>query len=213
MSAKPRFITFTGIDAQTDLARCEALSVRYPIEWGVLFGGKLGKNRYPDDDVVARAVSADIQRAAHLCNAFAEEVNDGGGFDLAGHFDRIQVNRATGCYNLDALAAFAATIATEVIVQHRSSTFPEPISGLAFLQDQSGGRGQLPSYWAQPAHPEQMLGYAGGLSPDTVEDAVRHMPAKHFWIDMETGIRTDDWLDLDKCEAVCRAIFGDGFPS
>lgn len=25
-----------------------------------------------------------------------------------------------------------------------------------------------------------------------------------FWIDMETGVRTDDWLDLDKVEKVLK---------
>ncbi|GAA4256618.1 hypothetical protein HLK65_28415 [Azospirillum formosense] len=28
-----------------------------------------------------------------------------------------------------------------------------------------------------------------------------------YWIDMESGVRTDDWLDLDKVEAVCRAVY------
>lgn len=213
MHSKPRFITFTGIDAHTDLARCEALSARYPIEWGILFGGKLGKNRYPGNDVVERALSADIRRAAHLCNSYAEAVNSGGGFDLLEHFGRIQVNRAAGTYDMDMLATLAATNGTEVIVQHRASEFPAPIPGLAFLQDLSGGRGVLPSYWARPYEPGQLVGYAGGLTPENVADAVRHMPAREFWIDMETGVRTDDWLDLDKCEAVCRAVFGDEAPA
>ena len=34
---KPHFLTFTGIDADTDLDRVHDLSRRYPLEWGVLF--------------------------------------------------------------------------------------------------------------------------------------------------------------------------------
>jgi hypothetical protein len=29
-----------------------------------------------------------------------------------------------------------------------------------------------------------------------------------YWIDMESGVRTDGVFDLAKCEAVCRAVYG-----
>ena len=29
-----------------------------------------------------------------------------------------------------------------------------------------------------------------------------------FWIDIETGVRTDGLLDVDKCAAVCAAVYG-----
>jgi hypothetical protein len=29
-----------------------------------------------------------------------------------------------------------------------------------------------------------------------------------YWIDMESGVRTGGWLDVAKCEAVCRAVYG-----
>ena len=29
-----------------------------------------------------------------------------------------------------------------------------------------------------------------------------------FWIDIETGVRTDGLLDIDKCAAVCAAVYG-----
>lgn len=207
MPAMPRFITFTGIDARTDLARCEALAARYPIEWGILFGGKPGKSRYPQNDIIDNALAADIRCAAHLCNDFAEAANNGATFDLIRHFNRVQVNRDAGSYDLGALSTLATDTGTDVIVQHRAMYFKAPVPGLAFLQDQSGGRGVLPSYWAIPHERDQMVGYAGGLNPDNVADAVRHMPAREFWIDMETGVRTDDWLDLEKCAAVCQAVY------
>jgi hypothetical protein len=33
-------------------------------------------------------------------------------------------------------------------------------------------------------------------------------PGELFWIGMESGIRSNGRLDLNKCEAVCRAVFG-----
>jgi hypothetical protein len=31
-----------------------------------------------------------------------------------------------------------------------------------------------------------------------------------YWIDMESGVRTDDRFDLGKCRAVCDAVYGGG---
>ena len=50
-------------------------------------------------------------------------------------------------------------------------------------------------------------GYAGGLNPDTIGDALAAIAARvpdgqPYWIDMESGVRTDDRFDLDKCERV-----------
>jgi len=31
-----------------------------------------------------------------------------------------------------------------------------------------------------------------------------------YWLNMKSAVRTpDDWLDLNKCEAVCTELFGD----
>lgn len=205
---KPIWITFTGLDARTDMDRVEDLTKRYAIEWGILFGGRLGKNRYPPRSVVDEAIRRGLPLAMHLCKSFAADANEGTPpIDYAG-FSRIQVNRAAGQYDINALARLAKSTLLPVIAQHRTDSFPQSPPGVFWLQDSSGGRGQLPSYWAKPFRPEQIVGYAGGLNPENVVDAVRHMPAKTFWIDMETGVRTDDWLDLDKCEAVCRAVYG-----
>lgn len=207
---RPKFITFTGLDEKTDLYRCTELAVQYPIEWGVLFGGRLGKNRYPAFGVVETARLHGLVMSMHLCGPLAARANQGYEIPHIEYFDRIQVNRRAGEYDLDTLRSLASRIGRQIIVQHRASTFDRmPSKNIVPLQDTSGGRGKLPFYWAEPAHPDQFVGYAGGLNPDNVADAVRHMPAANFWIDMETGVRTDDWLDLDKCEAVCRAVYGD----
>lgn len=205
---KPRWITFTGLDAQTDMGRVEALTKRYPTEWGVLFGGRLGKNRYPPRDVADEAEKRGLPMSMHLCGAIAAEANSGYAPQDYRAFRRIQVNRAEGQYDMHTLSQLAAFIDRDIIVQHRARVFAETLSGIVPLQDTSGGKGKAASFWATPFRPDQLVGYAGGLNPDNVADAVARMPATNFWIDMETGVRTDDWLDLDKCEAVCKAIYG-----
>lgn len=84
------------------------------------------------------------------------------------------------------------------------------------LFDMSGGRGlwlspediQRHAAWARlwgQAHPGGIVGFAGGIAPDNVEWIVQEIQQAHdgpFWIDMESGVRTDDRLDLRKVERV-----------
>jgi phosphoribosylanthranilate isomerase len=64
-----------------------------------------------------------------------------------------------------------------------------------------GGRGVLPENW-QGVVPNHFTGYAGGLNPDNLEEALininKAVGDNEIWIDTETGVRTDDKLDLEK---------------
>ena len=206
--AKPRWITFTGLDARTDMERAADLAMRYPVEWGVLFGGRLGKNRYPDERTVQEIESWGCPMSAHLCGPLAAEANEGTPPVDYAAYQRIQVNRARGCYDYSALESLSRLSGRYVVAQHRTEQFPAERSGIQWLQDTSGGKGAPARFWATPENAQQLVGYAGGLHPENVATEVAKMPAEYFWIDMETGVRTDDWLDLDKCEAVCRAVYG-----
>ena len=60
------------------------------------------------------------------------------------------------------------------------------------------------------------IGYAGGINPDNVADKLRfllkNVSMGEFWIDMESGVRTEDWLDLDKVEKIlksCQKVLGE----
>ena len=79
------------------------------------------------------------------------------------------------------------------------------------FQDGSGGRGVTCSRWMAPETP--VFGYAGGIGPENVVETVRAISAvceNDFWIDMETGIRTGDRFDPDKCRKVCEALVESG---
>ena len=210
----PDFVTFTGIDARTDLDRVRALSRAYPIEWGILFSPKKQglAPRYPEQGLIHVAVSElqddpAIKLAAHLCGMHSAKIMSGmePGIDLSG-FNRTQINTVKP--DVDKIEAFAQRHSILAITQHRTLRFPDD-DRILWLYDCSGGRGDLPDKgW--PLHPEEdrIVGYAGGLNPENVariNDEIA--PTGRYWLDMESGIRTDDWLDLDKCEAVCRALF------
>ncbi|RYD73538.1 MAG: phosphoribosylanthranilate isomerase, partial [Verrucomicrobiaceae bacterium] len=74
--------------------------------------------------------------------------------------------------------------------------------------DPSGGRGVAPTRWPINQSP-RIVGYAGGITPENcraVLDQVGELSQQGFWLDMESGVRTDDWLDLDKCTSVLEQV-------
>ena len=46
------------------------------------------------------------------------------------------------------------------------------------------------------------IGYAGGINANNVAEKLTFLMENDqvgdFWIDMESGVRTDDWFDIDK---------------
>lgn len=200
----PKHVTFTGLDACTDLDRCSELSQLYPIEWGVLFGGRLGKNRYPAPHIRAQIERSDLRLAFHLCGQPARNAQKGKHLHVT-RYNRIQVNARE--YDYETLRGQSAILRKPIILQWREITFPAE-SSFSLLFDRSGGKGRRSTIFPDQPNEKVLVGYAGGISPENVTGTIKRISATKYWLDMETGVRTDDWLDLDKCEAVCRAIWG-----
>jgi hypothetical protein len=212
---KPKFITFTGLDDSTDLKRVVALSQRYPIEWGILLGRESGIPRFPSAGTIATLRCLPVRRALHLCGPRAKEAREGlASVKLACEgFSRIQVNGPD--YGLDEMEGVARALDRVVIVQWRGEEFPAHRMSLRYLFDRSAGQGIQPSLWPRLPHNVivslPLCGYAGGIGPENVISVVNQIAADGpYWLDMESGVRTGDAFDLDKCEAVCRALWGEG---
>ena len=202
-----RFVTMTGIDERTDLDRVQSLSRRFAVEWAVLMSPDLqGEHpRFPGQSVIDALRSLPVRKAVHLCGAHAKAVMAGGdpGVDLAG-FDRVQINHRRPVAEL--VAAFATAHGVQGIMQSRTLEFPDA-PGVQTLFDKSGGHGRLPVEW--PVHPGHLVGLAGGISPDTIDGVLDTLDMDgEVWLDMETGVRTDDWLDLDKVEEILAKVAG-----
>ncbi|MGY3482319.1 hypothetical protein ACVW1C_000202 [Bradyrhizobium sp. USDA 4011] len=211
---KPEFITFTGIDNWTELYDIHTLSLKYPVEFGILFSPKRQGNdhRYPDGDALSRFMWSNLRLSAHLCGAYSDAIMDGQPIECPpvdfGYFRRIQVNHA------DPKPARIIKFRNgwgkmRGIAQTRVDAFPTDTS-VDWLFDRSGGTGAAPTAW--PMHPggDRLVGYAGGISPDNITGVMtvlEQMPGR-YWIDMESGVRTDDRFDIAKCRAVCEAVFG-----
>lgn len=205
-------VTISGADDAVDPAQLRALSERFPfVEWGILLSfSRRGEARYPTEEWIERLPR--MRSALHLCGAPARLALSGStvGIDLPQRFrrvSRVQVNgyappspglvHVANCWTgfrfvlqvrrEEDLHAAAADVAQ---IHHRRG---------AILFDPSGGRGERPAAWPLP--PEGVpMGYAGGITPDNVVetlDAIGYIAAP-FWIDMESGVRTDDWFDLSK---------------
>jgi hypothetical protein len=223
----PKFITFTGLDERTNFHRLRLLSNEYPIEWGILFMGIHNGNRYTGVKVLDKILELRKQGIAissHLCGFYAysalvyNETPDAlkGMVGLNREFNRIQINRNGYAYN--SLARLKKFINRPVIVQTRKSKFPsmmaeiastEPtIPGIYHLQDASNGKGIETDEWPEQLPHMPFVGYAGGIGPNNIAATLDTIKAHNFWIDMETNIRTNDWLDLDKCEYVCQIVYG-----
>lgn len=75
------------------------------------------------------------------------------------------------------------------------------------LFDASGGFGKEIDN-VKPVYDFFYCGYAGGINPTNVIDILKKIDRANctkdvtYYIDMESGIRTNDWFDLDKCRDI-----------
>lgn len=219
----PIGVTITGADDNTNPREMRALSEEFPfLEWGLLCSAKrAGTSRYPSSTWIDQHTFRWPERArfsAHLCGQYARETIAGHAFmemelTLASKLcRRVQINGYEAGLP-GQLPRLAQKLGLEFILQCRHEADllqcardAETVRGSSVLFDPSGGRGIEPFCW--PATPAGCrLGFAGGIGPDNVLDVIRALgPRDLYWIDMETGVRTNDRLDLGKVRSVLEQV-------
>lgn len=219
MSAKnrPEFITFTGVD---DAAYCKGmieLSARYPIEWGVLVDrDKKGIALFPTNRHIDRIRKSGIRLCAHICGLLALDIAEGRNPDvnLAG-FARIQVNYSRSGASPEAIryvSKFANRHAVRAALQCREDRFPIEETAVDWLYDVSFGEGVRPTSFPPIVSNHPFCGISGGLNPEnvlaTLDEKLLVNGDSAFWIDMESGVRTNGEFDLDLCARVCEQVYG-----
>lgn len=98
----------------------------------------------------------------------------------------------------------------EVIERFLYDLDEDGMKRIDILFDSSKGTGQRPPAWPQPHRFNLFCGYAGGLGPDVLSAELPKIKAAvalsgrelPYWIDMESGIRTENEFDLKKVEQV-----------
>lgn len=236
-----KHITFTGIDAKTDIKALQEIQEQYPIaEFGVLtsYHWYENGNRYLDPQIINTLRGERLHLALHVCGQAAHDATIGR-WDLIdkltwsnlGLFNRVQLNIANRTDNPDALSKRAKITEQEVIIQQRDcrsmSVYEATVDKFRYKQDRynrtfsvlldaSGGQGIDTPVEVAPAFSALKVGYAGGINPENVADKLtyllKHVETGDFWIDMESGVRTDDWFDLDKVRrvlAICNEVIKD----
>ena len=228
-----KHITFTGIDAKTDIKALQEIQEQYPIaEFGVLtsYYWYENGNRYLDPQLLCNLQGTKLNLALHVCGHAAHDAVEGKWHMIRNHtldylwlFNRVQLNVANRTDNPRWISSLRPH--AELIIQQRpdNTTLYEEnkhlgdddiIGSVSMLLDASGGLGIDTPIVLYPSNDK--IGYAGGINEGNVatklDYLLRNVRTGDFWIDMESGVRTDDWFDLDKVRrvlAICNEVIKD----
>lgn len=221
-----KHVSFAGVDERTDIERLQKIQEMYPFaEFGVLtsYHWNENGNRYLNPERISDFKSCGLNLSLHVCGSMTDEAHKYEGWDHINRFigdnlrifKRVQLNvskRNKPFYSISPI------INQEIIIQQKDAqhidVFLESIRQwtnhmfrFSLLLDASGGNGiDTPIIVFDSKYLK--VGYAGGINPDNVGgklfELTEYPTNQDFWIDMESGVRTDDWFDLDKVEKVCQ---------
>lgn len=212
-------VTITGADDSIEPEALVAITEKYPfVEWGILFSGsRQGGPRYPSDTWISKLMPMGMTNrlpklCAHLCGQWVRDVVLGGkatwwekyrGYSAI--FRRVQLN-FHGQFHKAGIGfpGLVKSLDHDFILQH-DGVNDETILRLGAdlrvspLFDRSGGAGVLPASWPKPIWKYQ--GYAGGLSPENIQDELHRIldavGESRIWIDVETRVRSEDDEQFD----------------
>lgn len=219
-----KYCSITGADDAVEPQALTNFSAQFPFaEWAILLlPAMAGKPRFPTLAWIEnfKTTCKDTHKAMHLCGealiGFVEGKKEI--YDIMNGFDRIQLNLKFG----DIEGKYDPALLLErvkenpqfqFIIQYthdKATLLPllKDIPNHAVLFDASAGRGISPEEWDAPLS-GHFCGYAGGINPDNVEKnlaMILQVAATHdTWIDMETGVRTNDVFDFDKVKRVLQS--------
>ena len=193
------------------------LSRRYPIEWGLLIDpDKAGRRLFPSLEHLEQFRKLGLRLCAHVCGSLALQIAAGDApvVDLGG-FSRIQVNHGRSGANANVIAnvaRFASMHGIRGILQCVELEFPKHATSVDWLFDVSFGKGVRPERFPPVRFDNPLCGLSGGISPSNVREIIENetdvLPGLTYWIDMESGVRTDGEFDLECCKAVCHTLYG-----
>lgn len=218
---KLQYCSITGADDAVKPADLAKVAQEYPfVEWAILWlPAQAGQPRCPSREWIkefSRSYNGPYT-AMHLCDQGLLDFIEGKpeALDLMEGFKRIQLNLIFG--NIDGRYKESDLIRQiknhpqwEFVIQYtddKKHLLPllANIPNHTLLFDTSAGRGISPDSWPAPV-PGHICGYAGGINPDNVARNLQMIASvandQTTWIDMESGVRTNDVFDLTKVRRV-----------
>lgn len=222
-----RIVTFTGIDDKTSLDVLKLLDSE-SIEWGILVSAnntdKGIKTRFPSFETIDKVLNLGLNNVScHICGNLARHYVKTGDFSQirdfltqgrVEKFSRFQLN----IRGYDGYKPFVIEEDIHIIIQvsdpksyqyfyQMQELNPEKVEALI---DYSGGKGKLGCF-NYVSDGDEIFGYAGGINANNVVYILGYIEGRmeydvKYWIDMESSVRTDDWLDLNKVAEVCDEV-------
>ena len=226
---KLKHITFTGIDSKTSVYAIQKIQNEWPIaEFGILLSRHWDENgpRYPSMGVIRKFLGLGLNLSVHLCGGIAREAYSGEWVTVYKTYPHLFDNGSIGRAQLNVSTYTDLTAGklnnpigiNEIIVQQKSPTIMysqaydkllkvnKESESITMLVDPSGGEGK--DYGFDIIATDRKIGYAGGINAENVEHKLRCLMELEsigdFWIDMESGVRTDDQFDVDKVVEVLK---------
>jgi len=216
-------VTFTGADNKTDITALKQIQKEFSfVEWGILIASNEGRNRYPSEDFILQLKNNGLNLALHLCGKWSRNILTDGVLELKyDFFNRYQLNfnflnSKHDLINYQNLTQ--AYMDKNFILQYNGSNHIAinkiinqfNTSNTNILFDASGGRGTQINEIKKPFD-TIYTGYSGGLNVENTDwicDKIFNHADENtkVWIDMETGVRTNDEFDLDKVYKVLRRV-------
>lgn len=215
-------VTFTGADDNTDIKLMQQIQKEFSfVEWGILISSNSGRNRYPSEDFILNLKDKKLNLALHICGKHSRNIMSDGIIDIKyDFFNRYQINFnfLHTPHNLENYKKLVTTFPDKKFILQYNLSNDLAIKTILsmvethntnILYDSSGGRGtELKSI--KGPYSGIYTGYSGGLNPTNIDDICsklwNHENDSNVWIDMETGVRTDDIFDLDKVYSVLQKV-------
>lgn len=222
---KLSLISFVGVDEQTNLEDILKMESAVPCEFSVLFSDSKSVGnytRYPSykfcKEFLEWGTAKDVYTSLHLCGSVIERYlkQDKDVIDLCRDAYRIQLNINISKFPdyeklSDEIISVASQHNHKLILQQNKTK--EKFMGCFLgkskipvykLHDSSGGFGREIT---QVSPPDGRSGYAGGIKPENVAKIVNliennNPDNKEYYIDMESGVRTNNIFSVDKCQQV-----------
>jgi len=221
-------VTFTGVDKWTNLKHMiELWNKNQYVEWGFLYSEKsMGvEKRYPTKKEILSYFGDNMNKSLHLCGSVVRDILENGNINydvsyLISMVNRVQLNFNLNRTKLNMIKFFNVINDYDktfiLQVNDNNKLFIDSIvpfidkDKFHYLFDASGGIGIEFNEVPKPIE-GKICGWAGGLNPENLESKLiqleKELPKDlPIWIDMETGVRTDDYFDLSKVEKCCDII-------
>ena len=214
-------VVLTGADDNTSIADLKQIQKEFSfVEWGILIASNPGRNRYPSEDYINSLKNTGLNLALHICGKHSRDIMSDGIIDIKyDFFDRYQIN-FNFFHTKHTLSNYSELVNKfpnkKFILQSNFSNEPYiktilneyNIINTNILYDSSGGRGTEIKTINNPYN--VYTGYSGGLNPGNVNNICdiisNHPDISKVWIDMESGVRTDDKFDLNKVYNVLKIV-------